>query len=61
MELESQLKILCFFGVQVMPYSTGCKTPLSNFEANSNYKVWNQRTSNVGFYHYYCYYDDGND
>ncbi|MCL7036280.1 hypothetical protein MKW94_025360, partial [Papaver nudicaule] len=21
-----------------MPYSTGCKTPLSNFEANSNYK-----------------------
>ncbi|KAL4587877.1 hypothetical protein LXL04_000752 [Taraxacum kok-saghyz] len=22
----------------VMPYSTGCKTPLSNFEANSNYK-----------------------
>lgn len=24
--------------MQVMPYSTGCKTPLSNFEANSNYK-----------------------
>lgn len=24
--------------LQVMPYSTGCKTPLSNFEANSNYK-----------------------
>lgn len=25
--------------LQVMPYSTGCKTPLSNFEANQNYKV----------------------
>ena len=25
-------------GVKVMPYSTGCTTPLSNFEANSNYK-----------------------
>ena len=26
------------FLVQVMPYSTGCKTPLSNFEAGQNYK-----------------------
>jgi len=26
-------------GLQVMPYSTGCKTPLSNFEAGQNYKV----------------------
>jgi len=25
-------------GVQVMPYSTGCTTPLSNFEAGLNYK-----------------------
>ena len=24
--------------VQVMPYSTGCTTPLSNFEAGLNYK-----------------------
>ena len=24
--------------VQVMPYSTKCNTPLSNFEANQNYK-----------------------
>jgi hypothetical protein len=24
---------------QVMPYSTGCKTELSNFEAGLNYKV----------------------
>lgn len=29
----------CFIH-QVMPYSTGCKTPLSNFEAGQNYKVW---------------------
>ncbi|KAF2344312.1 Aminoacyl-tRNA synthetase class Ia, partial [Trinorchestia longiramus] len=25
-------------GFRVMPYSTACKTPLSNFEANQNYK-----------------------
>lgn len=25
-------------GVKVMPYSTGCQTPLSNFEAKSNYQ-----------------------
>ncbi|KAK9721381.1 isoleucine--tRNA ligase [Basidiobolus ranarum] len=25
-------------GVRVMPYSTGCNTPLSNFEATQNYK-----------------------
>ena len=25
-------------GMQVMPYSTGCCTPLSNFEAGLNYK-----------------------
>uniref|UniRef100_A0A1A7Y5T2 Isoleucine--tRNA ligase, cytoplasmic n=1 Tax=Iconisemion striatum TaxID=60296 RepID=A0A1A7Y5T2_9TELE len=25
-------------GVKVMPYSTACNTPLSNFEANQNYK-----------------------
>ena len=24
--------------IQVMPYSTGCTTPLSNFEAGLNYK-----------------------
>lgn len=27
--------------IQVMPYSTGCKTVLSNFEAGQNYKVCN--------------------
>ncbi|XP_023756284.1 isoleucine--tRNA ligase, cytoplasmic [Lactuca sativa] len=31
-------KNLVYRGFKVMPYSTGCKTPLSNFEANSNYK-----------------------
>lgn len=25
-------------GVKVMPYSTACNTPLSNFESNQNYK-----------------------
>ena len=25
--------------LQVMPYSTGCKTVLSNFEVQQNYKV----------------------
>lgn len=33
------LSVLMMLFFQVMPYSTGCKTPLSNFEANSNYKV----------------------
>ncbi|KAJ4954492.1 hypothetical protein NE237_011275 [Protea cynaroides] len=31
-------KGLVYQGFKVMPYSTGCKTPLSNFEANLNYK-----------------------
>ena len=31
-------KNLVYQGVKVMPYSTGCTTPLSNFEAKSNYK-----------------------
>ncbi|PSS35874.1 Isoleucine--tRNA ligase [Actinidia chinensis var. chinensis] len=31
-------KGLVYKGFKVMPYSTGCKTPLANFEANSNYK-----------------------
>ncbi|KAH7654805.1 Isoleucine--tRNA ligase protein [Dioscorea alata] len=31
-------KKLVYRGFKVMPYSTGCKTPLSNFEAGSNYK-----------------------
>lgn len=31
-------KDLVYQGVKVMPYSTACHTPLSNFEAKSNYK-----------------------
>eukprot|EP01018_Ginkgo_biloba_P031750 Gb_05984 [translate_table: standard] len=31
-------KGLVYRGFKVMPYSTGCKTPLSNFEAGLNYK-----------------------
>eukprot|EP00033_Pygsuia_biforma_P001035 GCRY01001180.1.p1 GENE.GCRY01001180.1~~GCRY01001180.1.p1 ORF type:complete len:1077 (-),score=340.73 GCRY01001180.1:217-3447(-) len=31
-------KGLVYQGYKVMPYSTGCTTPLSNFEANQNYK-----------------------
>ena len=31
-------KELIYHGVKVMPYSTACNTPLSNFEAKSNYK-----------------------
>ncbi|OMO80371.1 Aminoacyl-tRNA synthetase, class Ia [Corchorus capsularis] len=32
-------KDLIYKGCKVMPYSTGCKTPLSNFEAGQNYKT----------------------
>lgn len=31
-------KNLVYRGYKVMPYSTGCTTPLSNFEANMMYK-----------------------
>ena len=31
-------KQLIYHGIKVMPYSTACNTPLSNFEAKSNYK-----------------------
>jgi isoleucyl-tRNA synthetase len=31
-------KGLVYRGFKVMPYSVGCSTPLSNFEANQNYK-----------------------
>ncbi|CAB4043251.1 isoleucine--tRNA ligase, cytoplasmic-like, partial, partial [Paramuricea clavata] len=31
-------KGLVYRGFKVMPYSTKCTTPLSNFEANQNYK-----------------------
>ena len=35
---ELYKKDLVYRGVKVMPYSTGCSTPLSNFESNLNYK-----------------------
>lgn len=35
---ELHKKELVYRGFKVMPYSTGLKTPLSNFEANLNYK-----------------------
>lgn len=31
-------KGVVYRGLRVMPYSTGCTTPLSNFEAGDNYK-----------------------
>lgn len=36
-------------GVRVMPYSTGCTTPLSNFEAQQNYKEVNDPAVTIGF------------
>nr|CAI5839275.1 unnamed protein product [Callosobruchus analis] len=35
---ELYVKGLVYQGNKVMPYSTACNTPLSNFEANQNYK-----------------------
>ncbi|KAL1083302.1 hypothetical protein V6Z11_D09G191300 [Gossypium hirsutum] len=32
-------KGLVYKGFKVMPYSTWCKTPLSNFEAGQNYEL----------------------
>ncbi|KAF2322172.1 hypothetical protein GH714_008145 [Hevea brasiliensis] len=40
-------KGLVYKGFKVMPYSTGCKTVLSNFEAGQNYKVRNKHTGKV--------------
>ena len=42
-------KNLVYRGVKVMPYSTGCTTPLSNFEANSNYKTVSDPSVTVKF------------
>lgn len=36
-------------GLRVMPYSTGCTTPLSNFEAQQNYKDVNDPALTIGF------------
>lgn len=42
-------KNLIYQGYKVMPYSTACGTPLSNFEANSNYKLVNEESVIVKF------------
>ena len=36
-------------GYKVMPYSTGCTTPLSNFEAQQNYKDVNDPAITIAF------------
>ena len=36
-------------GLRVMPYSTGLTTPLSNFEAQQNYKEVNDPAVTIGF------------
>lgn len=42
-------KGLVYFGNKVMPYSTGCNTPLSNFEAGLNYKDVKEKFVYVSF------------
>lgn len=42
-------KNLVYHGIKVMPYSTGCKTPLSNFEALENYQTVNDPCLTVAF------------
>lgn len=43
-------KGLVYRGVKVMPFSTGCSTPLSNFEAGQNYKDVPDPAGNFLFY-----------
>ncbi len=40
-------KGLVFRGFKVMPFSTACSTPLSNFEAQQNYKEVRVRSESV--------------
>ena len=42
-------KDLVYEGVKVMPYSVGCNTPLSNFEAKSNYQKVNDPSLTLKF------------
>lgn len=42
-------KKLVYRGFKVMPYSTACTTPLSNFEANSNYKEVSDPAVTIAF------------
>lgn len=47
--LELHKKGMVYRGVRVMPYSTGCTTPLLNFEAQQNYKDVNDPAVTIGF------------
>ena len=42
-------KDMVYRGLRVMPYSTGCTTPLSNFEASDNYKDVDDPAVTVAF------------
>ncbi|KAI5189670.1 isoleucyl-tRNA synthetase [Nematocida minor] len=44
---ELYSKGLVYRGYRVMPYSTACRTPMSNFEANQNYKTTTDLTATV--------------
>lgn len=46
---ELYKKDAVYRGLRVMPYSTGCTTPLSNFEAQQNYKDVNDPAVTIGF------------
>ncbi|CAJ0573711.1 unnamed protein product, partial [Mesorhabditis spiculigera] len=46
---ELYKKGLVYRGVKVMPYSTACSTPISNFEAGQNYKMVKDPAVCVGF------------
>jgi isoleucyl-tRNA synthetase len=46
---ESHKKDLIYKGFQIMPFSTKLGSPLSNFEASSNYKTHNSKTVFVLF------------
>ncbi|KAI5165505.1 isoleucyl-tRNA synthetase [Nematocida sp. AWRm79] len=44
---ELYKKGMVYRGYRVMPYSTACRTPMSNFEANQNYKITTDLTATV--------------
>lgn len=46
-------KGMVYRGLKVMPYSTGCTTPLSNFEASSDYRDVSDPASKI--YHEYLF------
>ena len=42
-------KGLVYHGYRVLPFSTACTTPLSNFEANLNYKEVSDPAISIAF------------